>query len=498
MKMNCLKHKLKLQRQKQHQQQQNLRLQKEMKVESTDTAIQHSSSISIIDPKLQFWNKSTSKRPLTPLLQILLMKLLYISPIGSSFLYIACEAVKYLSFTLPIQPSLSSSSLSKASLQYHQQALLLRNKYKSHWAYYLFIYKQVLGTRIKKSKRLNGQTPYHVPVWDIVHGLDCRRNSSFVSDDILEKEDCVLRSTSYKYVEYNITSLLRNLLTNQLSSSSELNQNHLYPNIIPIIKPTYVPFQNVKPSFYHNEPIYALGDSHVLSIAWQTIQIAASSRHNNDDDVNIKKESIQFRTIIPYPVTGLKAWHTRKQTKFFTYNNLKINLQRLPSATKTILLSAGEIDCREGIGGFKLQGYNENCDDAVYNTVLEYVLAIQTIAEEYDLQILLLPVAPHAYRSEKNGKAKGRAMRRERMQLWNDLLRSMLSTSSISSLENGIQKQKVFLLDYEKDLRVDDASSPVGFVLNKIYDADYTHMNSSFLPLLERAMHTCGCDLRLI
>ena len=201
-----------------------------------------------------------------------------------------------------------------------------------------------------------------------------------------------------------------------------------------------------------------------------------------------------LRTLVPYPATGVKAWHTREQTQFFTHHNLRTSLQRLPLECRTVLLSAGEIDCREGIGGEKLSGYNASCDDRVRNTVREYVRAAIQLAAEHNLQILLLPVAPHAFRNAKKGKAAGRDQRRERILLWNDLLREECATSGAG---NGI-----YLLDYEGDLRSPDESSPVGFVLNRAFNADYTHLNSAFLGHLEaalgRCIEECGCRIELI
>ena len=46
----------------------------------------------------------------------------------------------------------------------------------------------------------------------------------------------------------------------------------------------------------------------------------------------------------------------------------------------------------------------------------------------------------------------------------------------------------VFLLDYEEGLHVKNEKNPVGFVLNKNFNADFTHMNSALLPLLEKSI----------
>jgi hypothetical protein len=76
------------------------------------------------------------------------------------------------------------------------------------------------------------------------------------------------------------------------------------------------------------------------------------------------------------------------------------------------------------------------------------------------------------------------------MLLWNDTLREVCA-----NIDN--ERRNVFFLDYEVGLREESEESPVGFVLNKYYNADYTHMNSAFLPLLEKSIVDCKCDLSL-
>ena len=423
-----------------------------------------------INKLLHFWNSSSAtQRVLSPLLQILLLKLLYVNPLGGPFLYLATEALYHLSMTtMPLDSS--SSDLSK----------YMAKHYKSHWAYYVLIYKIVFGERIKKHRIQSCNIPYHVPLWDIVHGLDERKCVTLSQS--LGSEKVFLKQTT-RHIDSSITSLF-----NQLLGTIECPVSGTCKSIKSLSQLITIP-HTVRVQMY--DPIYALGDSHVLSIGWQTIKISYNDTTQNPS------QTTQYRTIIPYPVTGLKAWHTRSTTKFFTYSNLRYNLQRLPSQCRTIVISTGEIDCREGIGGTLLQGYYQSCDDGVRNTVQEYIAAIHDVAQEFQIQILLLPVAPHAKRSEKNGKSKGRAMRRERMVLWNDLLRSVLEErSNQQSLQTMMQR--VFLLDYEEKLRFKDDSSPVGFVLNPSYNADYTHMNSAFLPHLEASIERSCCDCSLL
>jgi len=360
-------------------------------------------------------------RHLPPLLQILLLKLLYVSPKGGPFLYLACEAVPHISVFISRSANLSQ---------------VMADRYKSHWAYFTFIRYVVLGERMKKNRRK--QNAYHIPIWDIVHHLDSRYDNPFLS---------------FNYDE------------SMIIKSSIPPQSPRYLNISDHIIGGY-------------KPLFAVGDSHVISVGWQTIRFPSTCR-------------VEFRHIVPLPVTGLKAWHVRDGTKFFTHYNLCKILDQLPSWSRSIIFSAGEIDCREGIGGERLEGYRESCTEEVIRTVREYVQALELLSQRYNLQILVMPVAPHAARSDKNGRKLGRARRRERMICWNDTLREECKAAQDS------RGQALFLLDYEMRLRYPDDNS-VGFVLNPSYNADYTHMNAAFLTLLEDVLLECGCSLQLL
>ncbi|KAL7482211.1 hypothetical protein ACHAW6_007890 [Cyclotella cf. meneghiniana] len=427
---------------------------------------------------LQFWNTcdknlhlvntsdATTFRTMHSVLLLLLLKLLYSSPIAGPFLRLACQAVPYLSAFMP------TSSI---------EGRLLAQHYKSHWAYYIFIRALVLGERIKKKQSTD--SVYHTPVWDICFGSDVYTQSA----------DKHLNSTE-KCKEHSFSVYMRDILdqlTNTTIPFESPNEAAYIDGTAP--NPAFS-FPSVHSLDLPHPPIYVLGDSHVLSLAWQYICISHSSSYK------------VYRTFVPFPATGIKAWHFKKSTQFFTNCNLQAILERLlrgksynqlqqrqqlTHTKQTIIISAGEIDCREGIGGSLLQGYYENCNDAVEHTVLQYLNSVSFIAKEYDLQVLLMPVAPHAYRSEKNGKALGRAKRRETMCLWNNILRDELRRPISGKYAD------LFLLDFEERLRLHDPQSPVGYVLHPSYNADYTHVNSAVVRLLQESLHECGCDFNL-
>jgi hypothetical protein len=301
-----------------------------------------------------------------------------------------------------------------AHLQFDNQHQLAAD-FKSHWAYYVLITAVVLGERIKPHRRRTLEW-YHVPVWDLLWGKDQRRNQSLPSCMTVTPTPLTMGSPQWT-----------------IGATAA--------------------------------PLHVVGDSHVLSMAWQTIVLPSGDQ----------------RLLIPVVVTGLKAWHTRPSTRFFTHALLHTSLHRCIG--RTIVMSAGEIDCREGIGGEALEGYAQQVsDDHISHTVAEYVDALDLLSQRYDIQILVLPVAPHAHKSDKYGKAVGRARRRLVTQCWNlELKRAIVA-----------KRARVYLLDYEAALL-----NP-GYVLKPVYDADSTHMNSAFLPHLEEALQVCGLDETLL
>jgi hypothetical protein len=293
--------------------------------------------------------------------------------------------------------------------------------FKSHWAYYVLITAVVLGERIKPHRRRTLEW-YHVPTWDLLWGKDVRRNQSL--------------------------SFCMTVTPTRLTMGGS-------------------PQWTVGTT----APLHVVGDSHVLSVAWQTIVLPSGDQ----------------RLLIPVVVTGLKAWHTRPRTRFFTHALLHtvLHQHRCSIVGRTIVMSAGEIDCREGIGGEVLKGYTQqvSADHNIAHTVSEYIDALDLLSKQYNIQILVLPVAPHGHKSDKYGKAVGRARRRLVTQCWNQNLKRAIDAKACS---------RIYLVNYEAALL-----NP-GYVLKPVYDADSTHMNSAFLPHLEEALRVCGLDQTLL
>lgn len=374
---------------------------------------------------LQFWKgyNNSNLRHMHPVLQLLLIKLLYLTvPL------LAAEAVVYATFEEPA---------------------VLATNYKSHWAYHVFIRALVLGERTKAHRK-----KHHVAVWDVLWGLEPATSSRRDK----KHEETSNAGIFQMKLSHAFSARLRTYM-DYLSESCK--RAHSLPPLL----------WKLPGDASHPEPLYFVGDSHVLSLAWQTLWIPDSAG------------TLRPRLAVPVIATGLKAWHMRSSTRFFTRTCLKVMLQRLSGHASTIILSAGEIDCREGLGGPLLQGYTQSCHEHVCQTVSEYVKAIRQLVEESEtpLLVLVMPIPPHGLRSKKKGRPQGQSSRREASRVWNSQLRTLLPADD-----------KVFFLDYEADLKVPDQEH---YVLKPTLYCDSTHMNAAFGAYLRDAIVECGCDL---
>jgi hypothetical protein len=390
--------------------------------------------------QLQFWNSPR----LSPVLKLLLVKLLYLW-IPS----LACEAIVRIPLDACVRADLVAD-------------------YKSHVAYYDLVRAMVLGQRLKPARRY-AVDYYHVPVWALLRGHD-RRCDYYKQSD---KQMQLLPTTNpgsnsnnqqsrdaYIHDKTTLVERLRMLL----QQASTINDGHVDQPTLTVC----LPRRNMDDA--HN-PIYIVGDSHALSLAWQTIRLPTG----------------ELRMVVPVVVTGLKAWHCRAATRFFTKSNLDILLQRLECLRATTLLfSAGEIDCREGFGGPLLEGYNDsNGTEYVAHTVNEYVDALEQLvtASATLQQILVLPVPPHA--EKRSSRKTAQIARLRTIRVWNDTLRQVLPRRA----------DRVFLLDYVKELYT---SGDESCGLKRALDADSTHMTAAFARHLEEALCKCNCALEYL
>jgi hypothetical protein len=354
-------------------------------------------------------------------------------------------------------------------------------KYKSHAAFYALIQALVLGDRSVKPSRRHSVPHYHVPLWDVLHGIDQRTDYFFMGHGPRSNANSTSHHVAYATEASSLSVQWRKLM---LKATTE--PYHHEDDVTALYPVTYHASRRsfASPTSTSDlPPLYLVGDSHVLSLAWQTIQLPV---HNLDET---NHRLVKFM-VVPVLVTGLKAYHCRREARFFTRTRLMTSVRRLrASGCRTIAISAGEIDCREGFGGSKLEGYRSTCPEAVpenveaYLSSLQEILALDTTLE----QILVLPVAPHV--SQTSSRVAGQVSRRRTMRDWNHNLRTQLPN-----------RPGMFLVDYIENILEEPAqelSGSASYCLRGDMAADSTHMNAAFARSFEQAIVSSGCNMSL-
>eukprot|EP00931_Biecheleriopsis_adriatica_P068300 TRINITY_DN42275_c0_g1_i1.p1 TRINITY_DN42275_c0_g1~~TRINITY_DN42275_c0_g1_i1.p1 ORF type:complete len:905 (-),score=230.45 TRINITY_DN42275_c0_g1_i1:49-2763(-) len=127
--------------------------------------------------------------------------------------------------------------------------------------------------------------------------------------------------------------------------------------------------------------IYVVGDSHVLPTAWQTIDLpgkdgAHATRH----------------VLVPNVVTGVKIWHLRDKSAFYTKTAFWDRISSLPKGAPVIFV-LGEIDCREGILRAVQQGKHSSIEAALRAVVEVYFEVLKQVRKKLpSSQIFIHPV----------------------------------------------------------------------------------------------------------
>ena len=223
-------------------------------------------------------------------------------------------------------------------------------------------------------------------------------------------------------------------------------------------------------------PLFVIGDSHTLTYAWRSVRVQG-----------------ELRTCIPILITGIKAWHFQESTEFYTNTALQNALLEIKKASNTreLVVSAGEIDVREGIGRALDNGHYQTLQQAVEATVLVYVKALANISTRYSLILFVLPVPPHAKRPSKGGRWRNRERRRKACTLFNNALRVQCEKAG-PSLQYLDFIDALYIEDettsHQKDQKMGLIEDPETRVLNPKYDSDKTHLNRHTLTLLQKTM----------
>jgi hypothetical protein len=451
-------------------------------------------------------SEESKLRSLPPVLQMLTLKLAYL---------VLPQLAAVIAFHTPawnkprtapdtVHSKLSSTDTTPCGSAVYDE---LTTTYKSHHAYDVLIRAVLWGERRKPHREmLSGHQEVHVPVWNVLHAAAASPN--------LKSNPKSSRKISVKKdapVDDHCGEQFIAEVRNRLSAG---DAQGLYSPLL----------FSVPTAIASLDPIFYLGDSHVLSLAWQILLLPGPPLLG--ESLEHSASAAHPRLVVPVVVTGLKAGHLHSGINFFTRSNWETCWQQVEAtmsrATRgrngtnqrtTILLSVGEIDCREGLGGEKLEGYSDkySCSEHVEKTVDGFIDTLQAMIRSPMLecegpknggsirriqQILVTPVPPHARQSK--GRQVGRSTRRETTRIWNNTLKRKLSVPLVGHPGDRSHLNPaggVFYLDYPRALQDMDEDE---YVLRLPLRADSTHMNSAFAPFLIRAIEESKCQLDLL
>ncbi|KAF2074496.1 hypothetical protein CYY_004201 [Polysphondylium violaceum] len=189
----------------------------------------------------------------------------------------------------------------------------------------------------------------------------------------------------------------------------------------------------------NHRPIYVAGDSHSLSTAWTPVTINGEPR-----------------LFHPLLTTGLKMWHLRPESRFFPKANFYNVTTTAPRGSEIVFLF-GEIDCREGFVVSVDKCIYETIEEGMRVTIDIYIKALKDLISKYQYKIYIHPVVPVL-----------------------DATRSMVKTFNKIFKEKILAQGNTFVwLDF-----FDQLLSPEGG-FNLTYELDATHMNPSYVSLIE-------------
>jgi len=188
--------------------------------------------------------------------------------------------------------------------------------------------------------------------------------------------------------------------------------------------------------------LYFVGESHVLPAAWRTV----------------KGTSNEF-TIHPVLVTGLKINHLRKESRFYTKFSLQHALNDVPQGAACVF-AFGEIDCREGIVRAVEKCSYDSVEECMKSLVEVYVKCLLDVQKKKKAKIFVHPVPPVLAETLEN------------VVKFNTILKARV-----------VKTPKLLWLDF-----FDDLLDGEGGQMKAEYEFDGTHLNPSYLSLLERSI----------
>ena len=190
--------------------------------------------------------------------------------------------------------------------------------------------------------------------------------------------------------------------------------------------------------------VHVVGDSHSLSL----------------HGVGVEAEGVWFQSRVAVGVKMKHFFERGEGTKFFARTIFEGHLNRIEGVT--VVVSCGEIDCREGVGGLAVQGFIngevewEEVEAEIRKVVDGYLMELEAVMESVGKTAYLMQI-PQG-RDRAGGRELSRAAKVKTVKAVNDRLR----------LYRG---ERVKGLDY-------DVNDEDGMKILNEFDGDGTHTNT--------------------
>tara|TARA_E500000178_G_scaffold239888_1_gene236287 strand:- start:561 stop:2276 length:1716 start_codon:yes stop_codon:yes gene_type:complete len=263
--------------------------------------------------------------------------------------------------------------------------------------------------QLNKDRSIN----YYFSIYNLIN--------SFIENDSNQTEDELLKLQGYLKED----NFLRN------TEDKDKIFIHAYFNLIKGMQNTRINYKGKLTKKINK--IYHLGESHSLSF--------------NSCIINDNQSSY---VIEPTIIFGLKAWHLSQKNDNRFKSIFKEKIQRIPNHSK-VLISIGEIDCRENEGiidrHFKT---DEKIEIIINNTINGYLELIQKYITEKNLDTYFISVPAPII----NENSKHKKLRISVVNIFNNCLKksiqkfngNYLDTYSLTSNEEGTSNNK-FMID---------------------------------------------------
>jgi len=189
-------------------------------------------------------------------------------------------------------------------------------------------------------------------------------------------------------------------------------------------------------------PLYVVGDSHSLPLAWHPITIGGEQR-----------------LLRPMLVTGLKCWHMRPESTFYPKANLQHVVSQLPIGADCVFLF-GEIDCREGLLVSVEKCRYKDVEEGVRVSVDIYIAKLLEVRKERKLgRMFVHPVPPVL-----------------------DVTRTVVLLFNKVCKEKFDKQPSLLWLDFAAELLAEDGK------LRSEYDLDGTHLSPAYISVMQTAI----------